>query len=433
MSFFEPGRTGDVGALAHVDEGNIVGERERFEPRKPQARLDLGDLARRIFRNRPGDGCNVLGRRSATAAYDVQKPVACKPFDLLCHEFGALVILAELVGQARIGIGADQCIGDIGNLAQMGAHGVGAQRAVEPDGEGLRMAQGIPEGSRGLARKRAAGQIGDRTRNHHRQADALLFERFFGGKDRRLGVERIEDRFDQDQIRAAIDQPFDLLAIGDAQLIETGGAIARIVHVRRNGRRAVGRPDRPGHKPASAVFGLGTDRGALGGLRPGDVELIGQRLHAVIGLGDGGARKRVGLQQIRARHGIGEVDIFDELGFCDDQKIVIALQRLVPIGKPLAAEVFFRELFELDHCAHGAVENEDTLARRNGQRRKDLLALFCRADGARARPQRLNGNRSAPLAHAAHAPVSGGMGVAVGTSGGVAHSENPFLRDNPAK
>ena len=49
------------------------------------------------------------------------------------------------------------------------------------------------------------------------------------GENRRLGVERVEDGLDQDQIGAAIDQPAQLLAIGFAQAVEGDGAVARIV------------------------------------------------------------------------------------------------------------------------------------------------------------------------------------------------------------
>ena len=42
-----------------------------------------------------------------------------------------------------------------------------------------------------------------------------------GREDRRLGVQRIEDRLDQDDIGAAIDEAAHLLGIGDAQIVET--------------------------------------------------------------------------------------------------------------------------------------------------------------------------------------------------------------------
>ena len=89
------------------------------------------------------------------------------------------------------------------------------------------MAHRMPERRRRLAGQRAAGQIGDRAGDHHRQADALLREDLLGREDRRLGVQRVEDRFDQDDIGAAVDQAAQLLAIGDAQIVESDRAVTR--------------------------------------------------------------------------------------------------------------------------------------------------------------------------------------------------------------
>ena len=195
----------------------------------------------------------MVRRRAAAAADDVDQAFAGEFLDLRRHVFRAFVILAEFVGQAGIRIGADERIGDAGNFGQMRAHGVGAERAVEADGERVGMAHRMPEGGRRLARQRAAGQIGDRAGDHHRQADALLVEDFLGGEDRRLGVQRVEDRLDQDDVGAAVDQAAQLLAIGDAQIVEGDGAVAGIVDVGRDRGGAVGRPERAGDEAALAV------------------------------------------------------------------------------------------------------------------------------------------------------------------------------------
>ncbi len=86
---------------------------------------------------------------------------------------------------------------------------------------GIGVAHRMPERGRRLAGQRAAGKIGDRAGNHHRQEDALFDEDLVAGEDRRLGVQRVEDRLDQDDVGAAVDQAAQLLAIGDAQIVET--------------------------------------------------------------------------------------------------------------------------------------------------------------------------------------------------------------------
>ena len=61
------------------------------------------------------------------------------------------------------------------------------------------------------------GAVGDGAGNHHRQADAAGRHDFGEGEDRGLGVERVEDRLDQQHIDTAVDQSAHLLAISGAQ------------------------------------------------------------------------------------------------------------------------------------------------------------------------------------------------------------------------
>ncbi len=69
------------------------------------------------------------------------------------------------------------------------------------------MTHGIPEGRWRLARQRAARKVSNRTRDHHRQANALGEKTLFAGKDRRLGIQRIEDGLDQDDVGAPSIKP----------------------------------------------------------------------------------------------------------------------------------------------------------------------------------------------------------------------------------
>ena len=74
--------------------------------------------------------------------------------------------------------------------------------------------------------------------------------------DRRLGVERVEDGLDQQQVGAAVEQALDLLGIGAAQLVEGDGAEAGIGDVGRDRSGAVGRPERAGDEARAAVLAL---------------------------------------------------------------------------------------------------------------------------------------------------------------------------------
>ncbi len=117
-----------------------------------------------------------------------------------------------------------------------------------------------------------------------------------GGPDRRLGVERVEDRLDQQHVDAALDEAGDLLAIGLGQLAERHRAVSGILDLGRQRQRDVGRPDRAGDPALAAVGGGRGVDGAAGEPGAGDVDLVDQRrvVEAVLALGDGGRRERVG-------------------------------------------------------------------------------------------------------------------------------------------
>ena len=97
--------------------------------------------------------------------------------------------------------------------------------------------------------------------------------------DRRLGVERVEDRLEQQQVGAAVDQPADLLAVRVAHARECLGAERRVVDVGRDRQRAVGGPDRAGDEPRS----IGRATRPLVGGRPSqtrarDVQVVGEAI-----------------------------------------------------------------------------------------------------------------------------------------------------------
>ncbi len=249
------------------------------------------------------------------------------------------------------------------------AHGGGAERAVEADGERAGMADRVPERGRRLARERAAGAVGDGAGDHHRQPAAALGERLLAGEDRRLGVQRVEDGLDQEQVGAAVDQPADLLGVGIAQLVEGDGAEAGIVDVGRHRGGAVGRPERAGDEARLAVVLLGFERRAPGEPRAVAVQLVDDVLHAVIGLGDAGRGEGVGLENVGAGLRIGEVDRLDRLGLGQRQQVVVALQVAGAGGEALAAEMCFFELEALHLGPHRAVEHEDALGRLGAEQR----------------------------------------------------------------
>ena len=114
--------------------------------------------------------------------------------------------------------------------------------------------------------------------------------------DRRLGVERVEDRLDQQHVDTALDEAGDLLAIRVGDVAERHRPVAGILDAWRHRQRHVGRTDRAGDPARTAVAPLRVVGGATGQLRGRAVELADQCrvVEAVLALSNRGARERVG-------------------------------------------------------------------------------------------------------------------------------------------
>ena len=115
------------------------------------------------------------------------------------------------------------------------------------------MTNRIPERFRRLTGEHAARQIGDGAGHHDRDLFAARLFQFGDGVERGLGVQRVEDGLDQQDVDAAFEQGRRLFGIGDLEIVERDRAEARIVDVGRQRRGAVGRPDRAGNEARAAV------------------------------------------------------------------------------------------------------------------------------------------------------------------------------------
>jgi hypothetical protein len=161
--------------------------------------------------------------------------------------------------------------------------------------------------------------------------------------------------------------PARLLAVGDAQLVEGDGAEAGITHIGRDRSGAVGRAERAGDEAAAAVILLRQPRCLMRQFGAGLVQLIGDLLHAVVGLRDGGGGKRIGADDIGTGAEVSEMNVAHRVRPAQVQQVVVAAQLAVPGVEAGAAESFFVQLERLDHGAHGAVEHQDALLKRVGE------------------------------------------------------------------
>ncbi len=126
----------------------------------------------------------------------------------------------QRVRQPRVRIAGDRRARLGRQLGQERIHQVGTERAVEADAERLHVLDGVPQRLDGLRRDHRLAAPPHRRRDHDRQRLTVLLEHLLNGDQRRLGVQRIEDRLDQQHVAAARDQRAHLVGVSRLDLVE---------------------------------------------------------------------------------------------------------------------------------------------------------------------------------------------------------------------
>ena len=305
----------------------------------------------------------MVRRRATASTHDVDEAARRELPQQRPRLIRQLVVLAERVGQPGVRVTADVAVGHAGQIHKIRPHVACPERAIDPDTQRPGVGNGHVERVDGLPRQRASAAVGNRHRDHQRQLEAPLVEQVPYRDQRRLRVERVEYRLDQQQVAPAIHQTPRLFEIGVPQRVERGGAKRRVVHVRRDRQRPIRRPDCAGHEPRAVrgAFGPHVDGGPgkAGGL---DVQLIYNRLERVVRLSNGGAAERVGLDDVAARLQIRVMDPADHVRPGQHEQVVVPLQVARMAGEALAAKRRLVERVTLNHRAHGAVHHEDAFA-----------------------------------------------------------------------
>ena len=358
---------GDVGAFADVDEERVLEDVQRLESRQPGGHLDLGKHAPRLALDDLGDLGDVGRRRAAAAADDVHEAGLGELGEIARLPLRGLVVLAEGVGETGVRVAGHVGVRDPGHLGDVGPHLGSTEGAVQADRDGLGVPDGVPEGLGHLAGQGPAGGVGDGAGDDDRPATAGLLEQRLDREDRRLGVERVEDGLDEEQVGAAVDQRSCGGQVGVGELLVGDVAGGGVVDVGADRRGARGRAERAGDVAPAAGRGgdLVADRaGQPGGLV---VELVGQLLHAVVAERHRVGVERVGLDDVGAGLEVLPVDAGDDVGLRDRQQVVVADQVGRPVGEPLAAVAGLVGPVPLDGRAHGAVEDHDPLPQQCGE------------------------------------------------------------------
>src|SRR5437867_2037742 len=184
--FRELRRARDIRAFADIDETQVGPEGQWLQTAQSKVRLGAGNRSGFQCAYCIGDGSDVLRRRSAAAANDVEPSVTSE----LTQDFrgfsGSLVVAAEGIRQPRVWMAAEVNWRDLGKFLDIGPHLFAAQSAVDAYRKKSCVRYGIPKGFNGLARKRAAAVIGNRDGSHHGYPAPCFRKTFLEGEERSL-------------------------------------------------------------------------------------------------------------------------------------------------------------------------------------------------------------------------------------------------------
>ena len=162
----------------------------------------LGHAPRRHAVDGGRDRADVIRRRAAAAADDVDETVARELAEEAARVGRLLVVAAELVRQAGVRIARDPGGRDVRELLDERPHLAAAERAVDADDQRPRMLDRGPERLGRLPGEIAPAAV-DRGEGQPERQLRRLVER---GDDRGLAVQRVEDGLDQQEVDAALAQ-----------------------------------------------------------------------------------------------------------------------------------------------------------------------------------------------------------------------------------
>ena len=186
----------------------VLGDRDRLEPGQPQRRRDrrAARAARRPRRRRRSPRCARASCRSSRRRCSPARWRRTRRGSRPCGPASRRTRRRRWAGRRWGGAETKQSA-TRRQLGDVGTHLLGPERAVEADGERADVAHGVPERLGDLPGQGAAAGVGDGARDDHRPAPAALLEERLEREDRGLGVQGVEDRLDQQEVGAAVDQP----------------------------------------------------------------------------------------------------------------------------------------------------------------------------------------------------------------------------------
>ena len=351
----EADRSGDVGPLTDHDEARVGTDLKRLQAAEPRAGLAVGQLPPGHLGDCFADLADVLRPRAAAPAGGVQEARLGELLEQPARGRRLLVVAAEGVGQAGVRVADDIDRRDARHCLDVGPHLRRAQRAVHACREGSRVLDRSPECFDGLPGEVAAAPVDDR----HRHEERKLRRDFHHCGYRRLRIERVEHRLDQQDVGAALLETACCLRVSVAELVERNLAVRRVVDARRKRKRHVGGAEGPGHESVLVMVGGGArEPGAF------QVHFVDVLFESVVGLRHARRGEGVGGDDVGAGLEVFAMHLRDELRLRQAEDVAVVAQRLGVIAEPLAAKLLVGETFVLQHHAHRAVEDYDPLLKK---------------------------------------------------------------------
>lgn len=151
------------------------------------------------------------------------------------------------------------------------------------------------------------------------------------GEECGLGVEGIEDGFDDEYIGTTIDEGCDLGEVCTGDLIEIYGPVAGVVNIGGHGEGFVHWADGSGYEGGVGrmgevvlCYGLAGEGGCC------VVDVVREVLHVVVGEGDGLSVECVGLNDVCAGLQVLEVYVLNDVWLGEREEVVVPFE----VGRP---------------------------------------------------------------------------------------------------
>jgi hypothetical protein len=307
--------------------------------------------------------CGGRRRRAATTPDEVDPALARVARQRRRHLLRRFVVSAERVGETGVRVAGDRQGSGALQIFEKGSHLLGPERAVQSGRDQRNVRDRQPRRLERLPRQRAPTRVRDRQRRDDGHGRAALREERLDREQGGFQIQGVERRLRQQEIDAPVQQAPRLLLVRRDELVERDRAERGVLDVRRQRRRAVGRPQRS--RDEARLRGVRRRRSARRShreLRCGLVHLVRHTLEAVVGERDRLRVERVGLDDIGAGVQVLAVDLVDDRGTREREQVVAALELARMVREPGPPEFLLAEPVGLNHRPHRPVEDEDPLA-----------------------------------------------------------------------